>query len=164
MQQRSYSTTAADNFAAREGSRGRSQHSDSRLPRLDAASEERMVYIRPPLDSSMENSMNNGMYPMEEVGFEVKSPHHAAHMPEEMNGSRRQGRSESVFSETSTEMSNSDSVRDVSPGGEGGGAWHDTTYICHHLCTLLCMLITVYSLPVFRSCYRTCSIIVQRFC
>ena len=78
MQQRSYSTTAADNFAAREGSRGRSQHSDSRLPRLDAASEERIVYIRPPLDSSVENSMNNGMYPMEEVGFEVKPPHNAA--------------------------------------------------------------------------------------
>ena len=122
MQQRSYSTTAADNFAAREGSRGKSLHSDSRLPRLDAASEERMVYIRPPLDSSVENSMNNGMYPME-VGFEVKSPQHAAHMPEDMNGSRRRGRSESVFSETSTEMSNSDSIRDGSPGGKGLGRY-----------------------------------------
>ena len=40
-----------------------------------------MVYICPPLDLSMENSMNNGMYPMEEVGFEVKSLHHVAHMP-----------------------------------------------------------------------------------
>ena len=62
-------------------------------------------------------------------------------------------------------MSNSDSIRDVSSGGEGGGArggaWHDKRYICHHL---LCMLITVYSLPVFRSCFRTCSIIVQKFC
>ena len=100
-------------------SRGKSLHSDSRLPKLDAASEERTVYIRPSLDSSMENSMNNGMYPMEDVGVEVKSPHHAAHMPEEMNNSRRRGRSESVFSETSTEMSNSDSIRGISPGGEG---------------------------------------------
>ena len=141
MQQRSYSTTAADNFAAREGSRGRSQHSDSRLPRLDAASEERMVYIRPPFDSSVENSMNNGMYPMEEVGFEVKSPHHVAHMPEEMNGSRRRGRSESVFSETSTEMSNSDSIRDVSPGGEGvcQGVGHDMIQHTYAMCTLLCI-------------------------
>ena len=65
--------------------------------KLDAASEERMVYIRSPLDSSVENSMNNEMYSMEKVGFEVKSPHHVAHMPEEMNGSRRRGRSELVF-------------------------------------------------------------------
>ena len=84
-----------------------------------------MVYIRPPLDSSVENSMNNGMYPMEEVGFEVKSPHHVAHMPEEINGLRRQGTSELVFSETSTEMSNSDSIREVSPGDERVG--HNVT-------------------------------------
>ena len=162
MQQRSYSTTAADNFAAREGSRGKSLHSDSRLPRLDAASEERMVYIRPPLDSSMENSMNNGMYPMEEVGFEVKPPHHVAHMPEEMNGSRRRGRSESVFSETSTEMSNSDSIRDVSPGGEGEGQGVGHGMIQHTFAiifvlsfVLIYLLITVYSLSVFRSCYHT---------
>ena len=49
------------------------------------------------------------------LGFEVKSPHHTAHMPEDMNGSRIQGRSEFVFSETSTEMSNSDSIRDGFP-------------------------------------------------
>ena len=151
MQQRSYSTTAADNFAAREGSRGKSLHSDSRLPRLDAASEERMVYIRPPLDSSAENSMNNGMYPME-VGFEVKSPQHAAHMPEDMNGSRRRGRSESVFSETSTEMSNSDSIRDGSPGGEGVGR-----YQCDIMCVVVPCSYSVVQfnhIPAFKVSYH----------
>ena len=142
--------------------------SDSNLPTLDSAferSQEQVVYIRPPLDSSMEHSINGGMCPTDEgVGFEVKSPMYA---PGQTNGSittasseplssfseitdpysfqagpiprhpghnprpphqhqsersaGRQGRSESEFSETSTEMSNSGSIREVSPGGERVG-------------------------------------------
>ena len=102
-----------------------------------------IVYIRPPLDSSVENSMNNEMYPMEKVGFEVKS-HHATHMPEEMDGSRRRGRSESVFSETSTEMSNSDSITDVSPGGEG--VRHG---MIQHMCTASVTCIISLLTPIF---------------
>ena len=165
--QRSFSTTTADGLMAGDSSRGKPMLSDSNLPTLDSAFErgqEQMVYIRPPLDSSLEHSINGGTCPTDEgVGFEVKSspimmyapgqtngsittasseplssfsettdpysmpagpiPRHAGHHPrpphqhQSDRSAGRQGRSESEFSETSTEMSNSGSIREVSPGG-----------------------------------------------
>ena len=76
-----HSIPTADGLMAGNSSRGKPMLSDSNLPTLDSAFErgqEQMVYIRPPLDSSLEHSINGGTCPADEgVEFEVKiSPHY----------------------------------------------------------------------------------------